>query len=153
MTTVFHAWLYSRYRATSGERTLKRIKTWIFLKAVLAIEKMPEPQPNLEKKVNPIILKDDSSCRTGTSISTSKASVLLDRSNKNSWVFPALKSTKHFLSQSTVSRKSGSNSQNNYGREYYYQHRQQYSDNYIRKVIIVHELIPFLTPLGEQNII
>ena len=32
--------------------------------------------------------------------------VLLDRSNKTSWVFPILKSTNHFLPQSTVSLRS-----------------------------------------------
>ena len=34
--------------------------------------------------------------------------MLLDRSNETSWVFPALKSTSHFLSQSRVSHRSDS---------------------------------------------
>ena len=47
------------YRATSEERNfVERIKTPIFLEVVLAIEIMQEPQPNLEEKVNPSILKD-----------------------------------------------------------------------------------------------
>ena len=37
-------------------------------------------------------------------------SVIIDWSNKTSWLFPALKSTSHFLPQSTVSCRSNSNS-------------------------------------------
>ena len=40
--------------------------------------------------------------------------VLLDRSNETCWVFLALKSTSHFLSQSTVSCRSDSSSEANY---------------------------------------
>ena len=39
--------------------------------------------------------------------------LLLDRSNKTSWVFPTLKSTSRFLPQSTVSRRSDSSSEAN----------------------------------------
>ena len=39
--------------------------------------------------------------------------MLLDRLNKTSWVFPALKSTSHFLPQSTVACKSNSSSKVN----------------------------------------
>ena len=61
-------------------------------------------------KCNPSILKDDVSSRTGTSIFTSIAPVLLDWSNETSWAFPALKSASHFLFQSTVSFRSDSSS-------------------------------------------
>ena len=40
-------------------------------------------------------------------------SVTGDWSNKNSWVFPALKSTSHFLPHYTVSRRSDSSSEAN----------------------------------------
>ena len=72
---------------------------------------MQEPQSNIEEKVNPGILKDDFSPRTEPSIFTSIEPLLLDRSNKTSWVFPALKSTSHFLPQSTVSHRSDSSSE------------------------------------------
>ena len=45
---------------------------------------MQEPQSNLEEKVNPSILKDVFSSRTGPPIFTSIATVLLDRSNETS---------------------------------------------------------------------
>ena len=41
---------------------------------------------------------------------TSRAQVLLDQSNKASWVFPALESTNHFLPQSAMSCRSDSSS-------------------------------------------
>ena len=74
-----------RYRATSGDRHFKkRIKAPIFLEAVLAIQIMQEPHPNLEEKDNPSILKDGVSSRTDPSIFTSIALVLLDRSIETS---------------------------------------------------------------------
>ena len=66
----------------------------------------------LEEKVNPSILKDDFSSRIDPLIFTSIEPLLLDWSNKTSWVFPALKSTSH-LPQSTVSRRSDSSSEAN----------------------------------------
>ena len=103
-----------RYRATSGETNfIELIKAPIFLEADLAIEIMQEPQSNLEEKVNSSILKDDFSSRTDPSIFTSIEPLLLDRSNETSWVFPALKSTSHFLPQSTVSCRSDSSSEAN----------------------------------------
>ena len=69
-----------RYRATSGERKLiEQIKSPIFLEAVSATEIILEPQPNLEEKVNPRILKDDFSSRTDPSTFTSITPVFLDR--------------------------------------------------------------------------
>ena len=87
---------------------MQGIKAPIFLKAVVTIERMLEPQSNLEEKVNPGILKYDFPPRKDPSIFTAIVSVLLDRSNETSSVFPALKSTSHFLPQSTVSRRSDS---------------------------------------------
>ena len=71
------------------------------------------PQLNLEEKVNLSILKDDFSSRTDTCILKSIEPVLLDWSYETSWVFPALKSTSHFLPQSTMSSRSDSSSEAN----------------------------------------
>ena len=46
-----------RYRATSGERNIERMKAPIFLEAVLGIQVMLEPQSSLEEKINPQNLK------------------------------------------------------------------------------------------------
>ena len=54
-------------------------------------------QSNLEEKVSPRILKDEFSVRADPFILTSIAPMLLDWSNKTSWVFPALKSTSQYL--------------------------------------------------------
>ena len=70
-----------------------------------------EPQSNLEEKVSPSILKGDFSSRMDPSIFTSIEPLLLDWSSETNWVFPALKSTSHFLLQSTMSRRSDSNSE------------------------------------------
>ena len=94
-----------RYKANSGERNfIEQLKAPIFLEAVLAIGIM---------QVNLSILKDDFCSRTDPSIFTSIEPLLLDWSNKTSWVFPALKSTSHFLPQSTVSCRSDSSSEAN----------------------------------------
>ena len=58
-------------------------------------------------------MKDDFSSRTALSIVTSIAPALLDQSNETSWIFPVLKSTKHFLPKSTVSGRLDSNSEAN----------------------------------------
>ena len=88
----------------------ERINALIFLEVVLAIEIIVS---NLEEKVNASILKDDFSSRTDPSIFTSIAQVFLDWSSETSLVFPALKSTSHFLHKSTVSRRSDSSSEVN----------------------------------------
>ena len=67
---------------------IEQMKAPIFLEGVLTMEIMKEPQSNLEEKVNPSIIKDDFSSRTGPSIFTSITPVLLDQSNETSWVFP-----------------------------------------------------------------
>ena len=72
---------------------------------------MYEPQSNLEEKENSSILKDDFSSKTDWSIFTSIAPELLDQSNKTSWVYPALKSTSHFLSQPIGSCRPDLNSE------------------------------------------
>ena len=98
---------------------MERIKIPIFLEAVLAIEIMYEPQSNLEEKINPRILKDDFSSRTGPSTFISIAQLLLDLSRETSLVFPALKSASYFLPQSTLPRRSDSSLEANSN---YHQH-------------------------------
>ena len=92
---------------------IEQIKAPIFLEAVLAIQIMWEYQSNLKNKVKPSILKDDYYSTTGPSNFPSMSPVLWNYSNKTSWVFPALKSTSHFLAQSTVSCRSDSSSEAN----------------------------------------
>ena len=110
MTTVFHARSY-------GYSKLRRKKLHItnqgsnFLGGSFSNTDMKEPQSNLEEKVNPSILKDDFSSRTGPSIFTSITPVLLEWSNKISRVFPALKSRSHFLHWFTVSCRSAPSSE------------------------------------------
>ena len=59
------------------------------------------------------ILKNDFSSRTYPFIFAPITPVLLNQSNETSWVFPAFKSTRHFLAQSTVSDRSNSSSEAN----------------------------------------
>ena len=86
MTIVFHTWPYGTFIEIQSnlrkKNFIERIKAPIFLKAVLAIEIMP--QSNLENKVNPSILKDDFSSRTNPSIFTLIEPLLLDRPNETS---------------------------------------------------------------------
>ena len=63
---------------------MERIKTLIFLEALLVIEIFQKPQSNLEEKVNPSILKNYFSSTTDPFIFTSIAPVLLDRSDETS---------------------------------------------------------------------
>ena len=63
---------------------IEQMKAPIFLEGILTMEIMKEPQSNLEEKVNPSIIKDDFSSRTGPSIFTSITPVLLDQSNETS---------------------------------------------------------------------
>ena len=82
MATVFHAWPFDRF--TEMQNFIERIKASNFLEAVLAIQIMSEPESNLQKKVNPRILKGDFPPRTDPSIFTSIAPVLSDCPNKPS---------------------------------------------------------------------
>ena len=119
MTAVFHAWLYDRFIEIQSNLRRKKLHRTNQGSNVLGgslsnRDNVRVPiQFRREEKVNPSILKDDFSSRTNPSIFTSIAPVLLDRSNETSWVFPALKSTSHFLPQSTVSRRSDSSSEDN----------------------------------------
>ena len=99
-TWLFHAWSYDRF--TEIQSNLRRKKLH-----------RTNQGSNLEEKINPSILKEYFFSRTEPFIFTLIAPVLLEQSNKTSWFFPALKSTSHFLPQSTVSHRSASSSETN----------------------------------------
>ena len=90
---MFHARPYSGFIEIKSRNFIEQIKVPSFL----------EPQSNLEYKDNPSILKNDFLSRLDSFIFTSIAQ-LFDRSYKKNGVFPALKSTSHFLTQSPVSQ-------------------------------------------------
>ena len=115
--TVFSAWSYHKFtemQSNLGRKKLDRANQGPnFLGGSFSIGDNLRLQSSLELKVNPSILKNDFTSRTNPSIFTSIEPVLLYRSIETSWIFPALKSTNHFLPQSTVSRRSDSSSEAN----------------------------------------
>ena len=108
VTTVFHAWVYVRFIEIQRNLRRKKLPRMNYgsnfyggsfsnrdnERAPIQFRRESQPQ-HLERwfffKNRPIHF-------------ISIAPVLLDRSNKTSWVFLALKSTSHFLRQSTVSQ-------------------------------------------------
>ena len=110
VTTVFHWWSHGRFVEMQINHRRKKLHRTNqgsnFLKDSFSNKIMYEPQYNLEEKVNPSILKDEFSSVTDPLFFMSTEPVLLDWLNETSWVFPALKSTSHFLPQSTVSLRS-----------------------------------------------
>ena len=96
MTVVFNAWTYSRFIEIQSNLRRKKVhrtnQGTILLEVLLAIEIIEEPQSNLEEKIYPSILKDDFSSKADPPIFTSTAPVLLERPNKTSSEFQALKS-------------------------------------------------------------
>ena len=88
MTTVFQARSIGRFieiNLTSEERNfIERIKTVIFMKLGLAMQKMEEAQLNLEEKDSPSILKDGFCSERALSIFILKAPWLSDQSNETS---------------------------------------------------------------------
>ena len=101
MTKVFYAWLYGRFiEMQSSLRRKKPHRTnqgSNFFGGTFSNRDNGRAPIQLEEKVNLSILKDDFSSTTEPSIFTSIEPLLLDRPNETSWVFPALKSTSHFL--------------------------------------------------------
>ena len=104
VTTVFHTWAYGRFIEIQSSLRRKKLHRTNqgsnFLGGSFSNRDNIKVESNLQEEVNPSILKDDFSSRTDPSIdvSISIAPTLLNRSKKTSWVFPALKSTKLFLS-------------------------------------------------------
>ena len=118
MTTVFHARPYGRFIKTQSNFRRKKDhrtnQSSNFLRGSIGIrDNVRAQESNLEEKHNSSILKIDFSSRTDPSILTSIAPLLLHHLNKTGWVFPGLKSTNHFLPQSTVSCRSDSSSEPN----------------------------------------
>ena len=136
MTTVFHAWSYDRSTETPSNLRKKKfhqtnqgsnflgggfsnrasLSAWIhFGRENQAQHLMIFHQEwNQISRWYFIKYQDDISSRTESSIFPSIAPVLLDRSNKTKRVFPALKSTSHFMPQSTVPCRSDSSSEANF---------------------------------------
>ena len=77
MTAIFYVKPYDRF--IEKESNLRVQFSW---RQFLAIEKMQKPKTNLEEKGSLNILKDDFFSRIDTSIFTSIAPELLDRSKK-----------------------------------------------------------------------
>ena len=85
-TTVFYASSYGEFIEIQSNFRRKKLHRTnqgsFFLEAVLAIEIMQEPQPDLEEKDKSSILQDDFPSRTYQSIFASIALVSLDWSNE-----------------------------------------------------------------------
>ena len=101
MTTVFHAWLDDRF--IQIQRNLRRKKLHRmnqgpnFLGGSFSNRDNVIASIQFRKESQLQHLENDFSSRTDPSILALIALVLLDRSSKTSWTFPALKSTSHFL--------------------------------------------------------
>ena len=101
MTTVFHAGAQSWFIEIESNLRRKKLhgmnQGFNFHGGNFSNRDNVRAQSNLEEKVSPRILKDEFSVRADPFILTSIAPMLLDWSNKTSWVFPALKSTSQYL--------------------------------------------------------
>ena len=117
MTSVFRIWWYGRFieilRNLRRKKLHRTNQSSNFLGGSLSNRDNVRVPIQFRRESQPYILKDDFSSRTNPSIFTSIEPLLLDQSNETSWVFPALKSTSHFLPQSTVSCRSDSSSEAN----------------------------------------
>ena len=116
MTTVFHTQPYGRFvviQSNLRRKKLHRNQGSNFLGRSFGNRGNVRLQSSLEEKVNHSILKGEFSQRIDpSSIFTSIAPVLLDWSNKTSWVFPALKSASYCLPQPIMSRSDSSSEAN-----------------------------------------
>ena len=114
---MFHTWSYgifvdihSNLRRKKIHRTNERSN---FLVGTFSSQDNVRAQIQFRNESQPQHLKRWFFLRNRPSIFTSIAPAFLDKLNETSSVFPALKSTCHFLPQSTVSRRSGSSSDAN----------------------------------------
>ena len=110
MTTICHAWPYGRFIAIQSNLRRKKLQ-----KTNQGSNFLGSSFSNRENIRAPIQFRRESQTQqtTDPSILTTIAPALLDWSNKISWVFPTMRSTSHFLPQSTVSRRSDSSSEAN----------------------------------------
>ena len=117
MATVFHAWLYGRFIEIQSNLRRKKLHRKYqgsdFLGGSFTNRDNVRVPIQFKRETQPSILNNDFCSRTGPSTFTSIAPVLLDWSDKISWVFPALKSTSYFLPQSIVFHISDSSSEAN----------------------------------------
>ena len=119
MTTVFHTWLHGRFieiQSNLMRKKLHRMKqdSNFFWRQFFSNRDNVRASIQFRRENQLQHLKRYFSSRTDLFIfNSSLAPVLLDWSNKTSRVFPALKSTSHFLPQSTVSHRSDSSSDAN----------------------------------------
>ena len=108
MATVFHAWPYCRFIEILSnlrrKKLLKRNQGSNFLEGNFSNSNNVRALIQPRKEVNTSIIKDDFSSKTDPSIFASLEPLLSHQSSKTSWVFPALKSTSHFLPYATVSK-------------------------------------------------
>ena len=113
MTTIFHAWSYGWF--TEIQSYLRRKKLHRMNRGSSFLGGSFNNQDNVRTPIqfNPNILKDDFSSRTDPPIFTSILPLLIDCSNKTTWVIPPLKSTSRFLPQSTMPHKPDSSSEAN----------------------------------------
>ena len=100
---VFHAWLYGIFVEIQSNLRRKKLHRTNqcnnFPGGSFSNGDNARAPIQFRRESQPRHLKSEFSSRTDPS-------VLLDRSNKTSSIFPALKSTSHFLAHSTVSRRS-----------------------------------------------
>ena len=118
MTTVFHTWLYGRFIEIQSNLRRKKVYRMNhgsnFLWGSFSNRDNVRAPIKFRRKSQPQHLKRWFLLKNRPIHFTSLIPpVLLDQSNKTSWVFPALKSTSYFLPQSTVSCRSDSKSEAN----------------------------------------
>ena len=114
MKIVFHAWLYGRFiEIQSKPRKKKRHRTnqeFNFLGGRFNNRNNVRAPIQLRRESQPQHLKRSFFLKNRPIPFISITLVLLDWSNKTSSIFPALKSTSHFLYQSIKSHRSDSSS-------------------------------------------
>ena len=113
MVTILHARPYSRFIEIQSSLTRKKPhrtnQNFNFLGCRFSNRDNVKSSIQFRTEKQPSILKYDFFSISDPSVFTS-IPVLLGRPNEPSWIFPALKSTSHFLPQSIVSRRSDSSS-------------------------------------------
>ena len=117
MTTVFHASPYGRFievQSNPWRKKRHRINQGSnFLGSSFSNTDNVRAATQFRRERKPSILNNDFSSRTDPFIVTLITPLLLHWLIETRWVFPALKSTSHFLSQFTASRGSDSSSEAN----------------------------------------
>ena len=118
MTTAFHAWKYSRFKAIQSNFRRKKLHRTNqgsnFLGANFSNRNDVRAPIQFRRESQPLYLKRWFFLKKWPiHFQISSTSVSRPVKKKTSGIFLALKSTSHFLPQSTVSRKSDSSSEAN----------------------------------------